>query len=158
VYAQRGGTPEHDQIGAWLQEVANDSAPFGLSTLVLSGALRVLTHPRVFAKPTPPREALEFVNALRERPNCAEIAPGPRHWSIFNELCQAATPTGNEVPDAYLAALAIESGSEWITTDTGFSRYPGLRFSHPLAKESSIDAARGVQRPRRAVRTLPRGH
>ena len=36
------------------------------------------------------------------------------------------------VPDAYLAALAIESGSEWITTDRDFSRFPGLRWRHPL--------------------------
>jgi toxin-antitoxin system PIN domain toxin len=133
VYAQRGGTPERDQIGSWLQDVANASAPFGLSTLVLSGTLRVLTHPRVFANPTPLKGALAFIETLRERPNCVEITPGPRHWQIFSGLCQATEATGNEVPDAYLAALAIESGSDWITTDTGFSRYDGLRCSHPLA-------------------------
>lgn len=132
VYAQRGGTPEHDRIGAWLQDTANGSAAFGLSTLVLSGALRVLTHPRVFANPTPLDQAVEFVRALHGRPNCVEITPGPRHWSIFTELCRATRATGNEIPDAYLAALAIESGSEWVTTDTGFSRYPGLRWTHPL--------------------------
>jgi toxin-antitoxin system PIN domain toxin len=132
VYAQRGGTAEHDEIGAWLQDIANASGPFGLSTLVLSGALRVLTHPRVFVKPTPLKDALVFIEALRERPNCVEITPGPRHWQIFSGLCRATQATGNEIPDAYHAALAIESGSEWITTDTGFSRYEGLRCSHPL--------------------------
>jgi toxin-antitoxin system PIN domain toxin len=134
VYAQRGGTPEHDRIGSWLQDVANASAPFGLSPLVLSGALRVLTHPRVFANPTPLGDALAFVEALRQRPNCVEITPGPRHWQIFSELCQATEATGNQIPDAYLAALAIESGCDWITTDTGFSRCDGLRYSHPLAR------------------------
>ena len=133
VYAQRGGTPEHEQIGSWLEAVANASAPFGLSTLVLSGALRILTHPRVFAKPTPLQDALDFIEALRARPNCVEIAPGARHWEIFSGLCQATNAVGNGIPDAYLAALAIESGSDWITTDTGFSRYEGLRFNHPLA-------------------------
>jgi toxin-antitoxin system PIN domain toxin len=110
----------------------NGSAPFGLSTLVLSGVLRVLTHPRVFAKPTPLEDALQFIQALRARPNCVEIAPGPRHWEIFSELCRATAAVGNEIPDAYLAALAIESGCEWVTTDTGFSRYEGLRWAHPL--------------------------
>jgi uncharacterized protein len=133
VYAQRGGTPEHERIGDWLQGVANGSSPFGLCTLVLSGALRVLTHPRVFAAPTPLEEALRFVEELWERANCVEIAPGARHWEIFARLCRETEGTGNEVPDAYLAALAIESGSEWITTDTGFGRYEGLRFRHPLA-------------------------
>jgi len=117
--------------------VANGSAPLGLSSLVLSGALRVLTHPRVFANPTPLGEALDFVQALRARPNSVEIAPGPRHWEIFSGLCQATEATGNEIPDAYLAALAIESGSEWITTDTGFSRYEGLRWNHPLGRRPS---------------------
>jgi uncharacterized protein len=132
VYAHRGGTPEHEQIGAWLEAVANGSAPFGLSTLVLSGVLRVVTHPRVFATPTPLDAALDFVDSLRTRPNRVEIAPGPRHWEIFAGLCRATGATGNQVPDAYHAALAIESGSEWITTDTGFSRYEELRWSHPL--------------------------
>lgn len=132
VYAHRGGTPEHEQIGAWLQTLANGSAPFGLSTLVLSGMVRVVTHPRVFATPTPLPTALEFVESLRAWPNCVEIAPGPRHWEIFTGLCRATGATGNQVPDAYHAALAIESGSEWITTDGGFSRYEGLRWRHPL--------------------------
>lgn len=132
VYAHRGGTPEHDRIGAWLEEVANNSAPFGLSTLVLSGMLRVVTHPRVFAAPTPLDSALGFIEELRARPNCVEIAPGPRHWEIFADLCRDSGATGNEVPDAYHAALAIESGSEWITTDRGFARYMGLNWRHPL--------------------------
>jgi hypothetical protein len=132
VYAHRGGTPEYDRIGAWLQTVANGSAAFGLSTLVLSGFLRIVTHPRVFATPTPVDTALAFVDSLRARPNCVEVSPGPRHWEIFAGLCRTTQATGNQVPDAYLAALAIESGSEWITTDGGFARYEGLRQRHPL--------------------------
>ncbi|MCY3786131.1 MAG: PIN domain-containing protein, partial [bacterium] len=48
-------------------------------------------------------------------------------------LCRQVQSKGNLVQDAYLAALAIESGSEWITTDRDFSRFPGLRWRHPLA-------------------------
>jgi uncharacterized protein len=36
------------------------------------------------------------------------------------------------VADAYLAALAIEHGCEWISTDDDFARFPGLKRSHPL--------------------------
>jgi predicted nucleic acid-binding protein len=61
------------------------------------------------------------------------VAPGPRHWGIFANLCAAVGAKGNLVPDAYLAALALESGSEWVTTDHDFSRFPGLRWRHPLA-------------------------
>jgi toxin-antitoxin system PIN domain toxin len=132
VYAHREDTPEHELIGAWLEDVANGSSPFGLSTHVLSGMLRIVTHPRVFDPPTPIDTAMEFVESLRTRPNCVEVAPGPRHWSIFEGLCRAVGATGNLVSDAFFAALAIESGSEWITTDNGFARYVGLRWRHPL--------------------------
>ena len=62
------------------------------------------------------------------------VAPGPRHWPTFERLCLAAGAKGNLVSDAYLAALAIESGNEWITTDRDFSRFPGLRWRHPFVE------------------------
>jgi len=58
-------------------------------------------------------------------------APGPRHWEIFTRLCRTAGAQGNLVPDAYLAALAIESGGEWITTDRGYGGVAGLRWQVP---------------------------
>lgn len=96
--------------------------------------MRVATHPRIFAPPAPIEQALEFATALRTQPNAVIMSPGPRHWGIFERLCRAAGAKGNLVADAYLAALAIESGSEWITTDRDFSRFPGLRWRHPLGE------------------------
>jgi len=52
--------------------------------------------------------------------------PGARHWGIFRGLCLSANATGNRAPDAYLAALAIESGAEWVTADRAFERFDGL--------------------------------
>ena len=57
-----------------------------------------------------------------------------RHWEIFTRLCSVAGAKGNLVPDAYFAALAIESGSEWITTDRDYSRFPHLSWRHPLER------------------------
>ncbi len=99
----------------------------------LSGFLRVVTHPRIFRTPTPIGEALAFVTVVRNRPNCIRVSPGPRHWDVFLRLCRETNAKGNLVADAYLAALAIESGSEWVTTDRDFSRFAGLRWRHPLA-------------------------
>ena len=99
---------------------------------MLCGFLRVVTHPRVFNPPSTLDEALAFTAALRARPNCVPVTPGPRHWDVFVSLCRRGGAYGNLVPDAYLAAVAIESGSEWITTDRGFSRYPDLRWRHPF--------------------------
>jgi toxin-antitoxin system PIN domain toxin len=102
--------------------------------VVLSGFIRVATHPRVFDPPAPIGRALAYTDALRSQPNAVIVAPGPRHWEIFDRLCRAVDAKGNLVPDACLAALAIESGCEWITTDRDFSRFPGLRWRHPLAE------------------------
>jgi predicted nucleic acid-binding protein len=74
----------------------------------------------------------DFAHELRSQPNAVPIVPGPRHWEIFTNLCEAVNARGNLVPDAYLAALAIESGSEWITTDRDYSRFPGLKWRHPF--------------------------
>ena len=99
---------------------------------MLSGFVRVVTHPRIFKIPTPLDVALTFVEQIRGRPNAVLIAAGERHWDIFVRLCREAGARGNLVADAYLAAMAIESGCEWITTDRDYSRFDGLRWRHPL--------------------------
>jgi hypothetical protein len=133
VYAHRQDGPEYPLYRRWLEELVRAEAAFGMADIVLSGFLRIVTNPRVFARPTPVNLAVSFADELRALPNCVTVAPGPRHWSIFTRLCLEAGAKGNLVADAYLAALAIESGSEWITSDRGFSRFPGLRWRHPLA-------------------------
>jgi uncharacterized protein len=133
VYAHRPDLTDHPGCRSWLDQVIDSEAPFGLTDLVLSGFLRIVTNPRAFIRPTPIDLALAFVERLRDLPHCVPVSPGPRHWSIFSRLCRQAGAKGNLVADAYLAALAIESGSEWITTDRDFARFPGLRWRHPLS-------------------------
>lgn len=132
VYAHREDSPHHAGCREWLETLLNGQEAYGLSELVLSGFVRVVTHPKVFTRPSPLADALEFTEQLRGRPNCVAIAPGRRHWQIFRELCVEAGTKGNLVPDAYLAAMAIESGCEWVSTDRDFSRFKGLRWRHPL--------------------------
>ena len=132
LYAFREAAPRHAEYRDWLRQQIAGREALGLSELVLSGVVRVLTHPRVFAPATPLDRALEFVDALRAQPNAVLVAPGSRHWEIFEHLCQAADAKGNLVADAYHAALAIEHGCEWVTTDRDYARFPGLRWRHPL--------------------------
>ena len=99
---------------------------------MLSGFIRVVTHPRIFESPSSVPIALTFVDAIRGAPNAVPIQPGPRHFDLFARLCLDAGAKGNLVADAYLAALAIDSGCEWITTDRDFARFQGLRWRHPL--------------------------
>lgn len=133
VHAYREDSPRHASARAWLEELVGSDRAFAVSELVLSGFLRVVTHPRVFAPPTPLEQALEFTEALRSQPNCVVVAPGERHWRIFTRLCRAGDARGNLVPDAYLAALAVESGSELVSTDRDFARFEDLHWSPPTA-------------------------
>lgn len=132
VYAFRRDAPDHERYRDWLDQVVNGVAAFGVAELVLSSFLRVVTHPAVFKTPTPIRQAVAFVDALRGAPRAVPVTPGPAHFATFLDLCRLPGIKGNLVPDAYLAALAIDSGSEWITTDRDFARFPGLRCRHPL--------------------------
>ena len=132
VYAHREDAPDHARYRRWLESTLGGDEPVGVSELVLSGFLRVVTHPRVFRPPTPPARALEFAEAVRSAPSCVRMAPGERHWDIFVRLCRATGAKGNVVPDAYLAALVIESGGEWVTTDKGYARFGDLRWRRPF--------------------------
>ncbi|MBA2291782.1 MAG: type II toxin-antitoxin system VapC family toxin [Gemmatimonadales bacterium] len=133
VYAFRENAPEHAAHRAWLEALVRSDEAYAVSEQVLSGFLRIVTHPRIVHPPAPIEAALGFANAFRAQPNAVLIAPGIRHWEIFQRLCRQAGARGNLVPDAWLAALAIESGCEFVTTDRDFARFPGLRWSHPLA-------------------------
>jgi len=134
VYAFRKDMPDHREYRAWLSHVVNAPSAFGICDLVLSGFCRIVTNSKIFKEPSSWSEVSEFVEKIRNQPNCRRIEFGDRHWSIFTDLCRASNAKGNLVPDAFLAALAIESGCEWITTDRDYAKFPGLKWRHPLKK------------------------
>ena len=86
----------------------------------------------VFADPSPPDVALKFCDEVIGADAATPVLPGSRHWQIFRELCAETGARGKVVPDAYFAALAIERGATWVTTDTDYARFPGLRWRRPL--------------------------
>ena len=131
VHAFRKDSSDHELCNSWLEEVINGDARYGMSKQVLSSVVRIATHPRVFAKPSTLKEVLHFCSALLEQPICLKIEPGEHHWDIFTRLCVGSDARGNLVPDAWLAALAIESGCEWITLDRDYSRFEGLKWRLP---------------------------
>lgn len=132
VYAHREDAPNHIAYREWLEGVVNGDQAYAISDLVLSGFIRVVTHPKVFKRPSSVADALAFADQVREQPNCIRAEPGPRHWELFRQLCLETRVKGNLVPDAYLAAIAIESGCEWISTDHDFSRFKALSWRHPI--------------------------
>jgi uncharacterized protein len=111
------------------------SAPenLALSEIILAAVVRIGTNPRAFQPCPSAEEVFAFVDALRSQSAATTIAPGSRHWTIFRDLVLGGEIRGSDTTDAYLAALAMEHGCEWWTTDGGFSRFPGLRWRNLLA-------------------------
>lgn len=132
LYARRRESPRHDEHRRWLEEALSGPEPFGISELVLSAFLRIVTNHRVYRDPTPPAAALEFCDVVLDAPAAVPIRPGPRHWPIFRSLVAEMDSRANAIPDAYLAALAIENGATWVSYDADFRRFPGLRWQRPL--------------------------
>jgi len=137
LYAYRKENPQHDDYRRWLQSVFDGKEPFAVTDTVLSAVVRLLTHPRVYAQPDTIESAFQYANLIRDHPRCVHLAPGDQHWTTFADLCKYANIKGGMVTDAFFAAIAIEHGCEWITTDRDFARFPGLRWRHPLSPRTS---------------------
>jgi toxin-antitoxin system PIN domain toxin len=132
IGAMRADSPRHEELAAWLAKAVQRPEPLGLTAAVLGGAVRIVTHPRVFVPPTPLETALAQVATLREAAGTQEVGPGPRHWEIVDRLCREADARGNLVADAQHAAVAIEHGATWVTLDRDFARFSGLTWTSPL--------------------------
>ena len=132
IYAFRADLPDHARHREWLVETFAADEPVALPGHVLSGFIRVVTNPRVFAPATPPAEAARFLEALRAAPGAVTPRLSESHVDTFLRLCVEVNAKGNLVADAYLAAIAIELDALLVTTDRDFARFPGLRWRHPL--------------------------
>jgi toxin-antitoxin system PIN domain toxin len=133
VHAFRPDSSDHALCRAWLDRRLQETEPLAIIPMVLAGFVRVAAHPRVFRNPSRLAEALEFCDYLRATPHCRQLEAGSRHWKIFSDLCRETQSGGNDIPDAWLAAIAIEHRCRWITLDRGFARFPGLRIDIPSA-------------------------
>lgn len=137
VYAHvEDSTDDHQKYADWITRLATGPEPFALSVLVLAGFLRVVTNPRIFHPPATLDQSFAFVSSLVERPNAHVVWPGPDHLDIFEKLCRDSGAAGKLVADAQHAAVAIEHGCTMVSTDSDFSRFPGLRWQHPLSPSS----------------------
>jgi uncharacterized protein len=131
IYAFRQDMAQHTVCRPWLAQVISSDTRFGISPLVLSAVVRVTTNPRIYRTPSRIEEAFGFCDALLAQPHCQIVEPGERHWDIFKRLCIETNTCGPRASDAWFAALAIESGCEWITLDRDFARFPGLKWQSP---------------------------
>lgn len=131
VHAFRKDSEQHVPCYRWLESKINGTSRFAISQAVLSGYLRIVTHPKVFAHPSSLKEAILFCESVFSSLASVVIEPGKDHWKIFCCLCEKIHPRGNQIPDVWLAALSIEHQCRWITLDKAFHLYPELEVGWP---------------------------
>jgi hypothetical protein len=131
AHAYREDSPDHGICRQAVESLVKSPAAFALSEFVLSGFVRVVTHPRIFDPPASRKQALEFCDFLTSQAHAVLLRPGPRHWELFARLCRESDARGNLVADAYHAALAIEHGARWLSMDRDFARFPDLDWFMP---------------------------
>jgi uncharacterized protein len=132
LYAVHRGVDHHDAAREWLTEQLNGSRRVGIPWTSLGAFLRISTHPRAFPRPLSPATAWERVSDWLAAPVAWIPEPGPEHARILGRLIAAHDVRGNLVPDAMLAALAIEHGLTLYSSDTDFVRFSDLRWEDPL--------------------------
>ncbi len=134
VYAFRREADHHTEYASWLAGVAAGDEDLGLVDAVLTGFVRIVTNPRIFADPAPTSSALAFVDALRGAPPARTVVATESTWSRLAALVAADRHVrGNLVPDAWLAALASTVGARVATADAGFARFDGVTWFDPVA-------------------------
>lgn len=133
VHAFRPAAPRHRQVRPWLDVALIGREQVAILPLVGSAFIRIVTNRRAFPDPTPLPEAMDFVDALLAAPRALLVPPGPAQWALFTGLVRDLHLTGDDVPDAFIAAAALDLGATLVSSDRGFRRFPGLRVVEPVA-------------------------
>jgi toxin-antitoxin system PIN domain toxin len=134
LYASDATAPEHPRAAAFLASCAQDGRVFCLAWPTVMGYLRMATHPRVFAQPLPPDEAMANIEALTGLPHCRVIGEGEGFWPVYRRVAGTLPVRGNLVPDAHLAAILLNNGVGTICThDRDFRKFDFLTVRDPLA-------------------------
>jgi toxin-antitoxin system PIN domain toxin len=131
IGAFRPDDPDHSALKTWLEEAPNEGRLLTFPHLVEVAFLRIVTHPGIFATPSPREEAVEFLRALTESGQFRETPWTPRVRAQWWRWCRDLDLRGNDVNDAFLAAAAAETRCRLVTRDGGFSRFSGLDWWNP---------------------------
>lgn len=133
VYAHVSSFAQHEQAREWLDGQLNGAAPVGLPWASLLAFVRLVTNPRVFERPEPITDAWGQVLAWLDCETAWIPQSTERHADVLGKLFAIPGVHANLVPDAHLAALAMEHGLMLCSADSDFARFPALRWQNPLA-------------------------
>ncbi len=132
LFAEDDTSAHHDRCRAWLETALNGPVRIGLPWTSLLAFLRIRTNPRVYRVPLSIEDAWEVARAWLAAPSAWVPVPTERHADVLGRLVGTHRPTANLLPDAHLAALAVEHGVGVCSVDTDFARFPELRWTNPV--------------------------
>ena len=136
VYAHREDSPFHDAALACVSACAEGRAAWALPWPCVHEFFSIVTHPRIYAPPTPPDLALVQIDAWLESPSLVLLGESEQHWPTLRPLLARARLAGPAVHDARIAALCLQHGvRELWTADRDFGRFPALRTVNPLLRD-----------------------
>jgi len=133
LYVKFEDMPQHERAAAWLEQTVRERSRIGMPWPSLLGFVRVATSARVYAHPLSTAQAWEQVEEWLALPGVWIPQPTEQHAKVLGDLLLAANAGGNLVPDAHLAAIAIEHGLEVCSSDADFARFPGVRWRNPMS-------------------------
>ena len=133
VYAHREDSQFHSPASRKVAELAEGTGPWGIPWPCLHEFLAIVTHPRIYAPPTPLARALEQVDAWLESPSLVLLGESPAYWSALRPLLEGGRVVGPQVHDARIAALCRQHGvRELWSADRDFGRFAGLKVVNPV--------------------------
>lgn len=137
LYAVDADSPHNAAASAWLTEVLNGDRRVGLPWQTIGAFLRIVTHPRVTTNPLSAEDAWSHVQAWLDADPVWIPPATERTAAVLARITADVRVTGNLVPDAQLAALAIEHGLTVFSADTDFARFPEVNWHNPLGRVGS---------------------
>ncbi len=133
LYAEDSRCGQHATAKAWWDQQLSGSDPVCLSWTVLTAFIRIGTNPRVYERPLTVDESYSRIASWLAQPCVRIVHATSRHLEVFQTMLESGQASANLVPDAHLAALAIEHGCVLCSTDADFARFPELTWHDPLA-------------------------
>lgn len=132
LYAKVADFQQHAAARAWLDARLNGPAGVALPWSTLLAFTRLITNPRVFSRPLSMEDAWAQVEEWKAQPTVFSPEPAQRHAEILSGLVRRTVQRSNLLPDAHLAALAIEYGLTLCSVDSDFARFDALSWVNPL--------------------------
>jgi uncharacterized protein len=126
----------HEVTAHWLSSCLNGHQRIGFPWQTFGTFLRIATHRRIASRPLRAGSAQDCVDAWLDVAVAWVPPTTVRTARVYGELARRHHTTGNLVPDAQLAALALEHGVAVASADSAFARFPEVTWLNPLVSTS----------------------